>query len=188
LVWSGPLSRGGSQVLTYTATITDSLPLGSVIRQVSWLSYPEHHVLFDRMTDVHVNFPNLDSSTMSVTPTQDVEETDVLTYTIVLRNSGLVDAPMVTTTNSLPHMLDLISVDAPGRGNVLTYGNSLTWTTPLSQNEAVTLTYRAVISYQTQSNINNVAQVSDSFNPPLLLTAQTSFRSLPVYLPIIMKN
>jgi hypothetical protein len=106
----------------------------------------------------------------------------------VLRNSGTVDAPVVTTTNTLPHMLDLVSVDSPSRGNVLTYGNSITWTTPISQNESVTLTYRAIISYQTQSNINNVAQVNDSFNPPLLLTAQTTFKSIPVYLPVIIKN
>jgi uncharacterized repeat protein (TIGR01451 family) len=174
--------------LTYTATIANSLPLGSVVSQVSWFSYPEHSILFDRMADVHVNFPNLNSSTMSVNPTRDVEENDVLTYTIVLRNTGLVDAPVVTTTNTLPHMLDLDSVDPPSRGNVLTYGNSLTWTTPLSQDEVATLTYRAIISYQSQSNIVNTAQVSDGFNSPLLLTARTSFKNIPIYLPVIMKN
>jgi uncharacterized repeat protein (TIGR01451 family) len=188
LVWNGPLSQGQSKVLTYTATIANSLPLGSVVRQVSWLAYPEHNILFDRMADVRVNFPNLSSSAMSVSPSQDVEENDILTYTLVLRNSGLVDAPMVTITNTLPHMLDFYSVDPPGRGSVLTYGDSLTWTTPLSQDEAVTLTYRAVISYQTQGNINNMARVDDNFNSPLLLAAQTSFKTTPIYLPIIVKH
>jgi uncharacterized repeat protein (TIGR01451 family) len=188
LVWNGPLNRGQSKVLTYTATISGSLPLGSVVRQESRISYPDHNILFDRMTDVYVNFPNLNGSTMSVDPPQNVEENDILTYTIVLRNNGSVDAPVVTTTNTLPHMLDLVSVDAPSRGNVHTFGNSLTWTTPISHNQIVTLTYRAVVSYQTQSNINNTALVSDTFNPPLLLTAQTTFKSVSVYLPVIMKN
>jgi uncharacterized repeat protein (TIGR01451 family) len=188
LVWNGPLARNESQVFTYTAAIAGSLPLGTLVRQVSWLSYPEHNILFDRVADVLVNFPNLDTSTMRVNPAQGVEPNDVLTYTVVLKNTGLVDAPTVTTSDTLPHMLDLVAVDAPGKGSVSSYGNSFTWTTPLSRNEVVTLTYRAVISYQSQYNIQNVAVVDDGFNSPLFLAAPASFKTLPTYLPLITKN
>jgi hypothetical protein len=95
---------------------------------------------------------------------------------------------MVTTTNTLPHMLDLDSVDAPSRGNVVYSGKTITWTTPLSKSELATLTYRAVISYKTSSAIENTAYARDNFNGPLALTARTTFKTIPVYLPIIFKN
>ncbi|MFC1974817.1 S8 family serine peptidase [Chloroflexota bacterium] len=187
LVWSGSLNKNQSKVLTYTAAIANSLPLGTVISQTSWLAYPEHNILFDRVADVYVNFPALSSSTMSVTPTQGVEENDVLTYTIVLKNNGLVDDPMVTTTNTLPHMLDLVSVGTPSQGNVVSSGKSITWTTTLSKDQAVTLTYRAAISYQTSGSIENTAYISDDISL-LALTARASYKTIPVYLPVIFKN
>ncbi len=188
LIWQGSLDKNQTRIFIYTAAITDSLPLGTVVRQVSWLSYPEHNILFDRMADVDVNFPNLETSSLTVTPTQDAEENDVLTYTIVLKNTGPVDAPQVTTTNTLPHMLALMDVGTPGRGTVISHQESLTWTTPLSSNETVTLTYRAIISYRSQSNIRNTVYVDDNLNAPLELTAQTSFKSHLTYLPVIFKR
>jgi uncharacterized repeat protein (TIGR01451 family) len=189
LVWSGALNKNQSKVLTYTATITDSLPLGTVVSQTSWLAYPAHNILFDRVADVYVNYPFLNESTMVVTPTQGVEANDVLTYTIILKNTGLVDDPLITTTNTLPHMLELISVDTPSQGSVISSGKTITWTTPLSKNETAILTYQAVISYRTSSsNIKNTAYADDNINESLALTAQTNFKVIPIYLPLISKN
>ncbi len=188
LVWSGQLAKNQSKVFTYSATITNSLPLGTVISQTSWLAYPEHNILFDRPATVKVNFPDLSSSAMSVTPTQEVAAGNVLTYTILLKNTGLVDDPMVTTTNTLPHMLDWVSVDTPSRGTVIANGQTITWTTPLSKDEMARLTYRAVISYRTRSAIENTAYVNDNINEPVILTARTTFEILPIYLPLISKN
>jgi uncharacterized repeat protein (TIGR01451 family) len=188
LIWSGPLAKNQGKFFIYTATISDSLPLGTIINQTSWLAYPDHNIRFDRLATVKVNFPDLNASTMSVTPSQDVEENDVLTYTIVLKNTGLKDDPLVTTTNTLPHMLNLVSLDTPGRGIVISNGNSITWTTPLSKDEVITFSYQAVISYQTRSAIENTAYTKDAVNNPVALTARTTFRILPIYLPIISKN
>jgi hypothetical protein len=105
-----------------------------------------------------------------------------------LKNTGLVDDPQVTTTNTLPHMLDLVSVNAPSQGTVISSGKSITWTTPLSKNETVTLTYRAVISYKTSSSIENTAYANDDINGLVALTAQTTFKTTLNYLPIIFKN
>jgi uncharacterized repeat protein (TIGR01451 family) len=188
LVWSGSLGKNQAKVLTYTATIAGSLPLGTVISQTSWLAYPEHNILFDRVATTKVNFPALNGSTMSVVPTRDVEAGDVLTYTIVLKNTGLVDDPMVTTTNTLPPMLDLVSVDNPTQGTAIPAGNGILWTTPLARNEVATLTYQVVISYETSGSIKNTAYIADGFNDPVALTARTLFKSLPVYLPFVSKN
>ena len=188
LLWSGPLAGNESRVLTYTGTISDSLPLGTVVSQTNWLAYPDHRILFDRIATVQVNFPDLSASTLSVTPTEGVEENDVLTYTLVLKNTGLVDAPMVTATNALPHMLNLVSVDPPGAGSVISHGNSLTWTNALAKNESVTLTYRAAISYKTSGAIENTVYANDDANEPLALTTRTTFKTVPTYLPLIFKN
>ena len=188
LVWNGPLNRNESRVFTYTATIDSGLPLGTVISQTSWLAYSDHRILFDRVATVKVNFPDLTGSTMSVTPNLGVEAGDTLTYTIVLKNNGLVDDPLVTTTNTLPHMLELLAVDPPSQGNVESGNKAITWTAALAQNEVATLTYRAVISYKTSTAIENKAIAADDINSPLELTVRSYFKIIPTYLPVIFKK
>ncbi|MEW5959769.1 MAG: hypothetical protein AB1801_18745, partial [Chloroflexota bacterium] len=156
--------------------------------QTNWLAYPDHQILFDRVATVKVNFPDLSESTMSVTPSQGVEAGDTLTYTIVLKNTGLVDDPLVTTTNTLPAALDLLAVDPPSQGSLEAGGKSITWTTALARNEVATLTYRAVISYKTSTAITNRAYAADDINQPVMLTTQSAFKVIPTYLPIIFKN
>lgn len=188
LVWTGSLAKDESKVVTYTAAVDSDLPLGTIISQTSWLAYPDHSIVFDRVVEVKVNFPDLSSSAMSVTPTQGVEPGDPLAYTIVLKNTGLVDDPMVTMTNTLPHMLELMGIDSVSGGNVQTVGKTVTWTTPLARDEVATLTYRAVISYRASTSIVNRAYASDSFNEPVELAAQAFYKISPIYLPIIFKK
>ncbi len=188
LRWSGPLAQNEARVFTYSATIADPLPIGTLVEQTSWLAYPEHNIHFDRIAVVQVNFPNLSSSRMRVTPAQDVEAGDILTYTIVLRNDGLVDAPAVTTTNSLPHPLELLTVDGASQGNVEAGAKTLTWTTPLTRGGVATLTYRAVISYRAGYGIDNVAYATDGYGDPVRLTARAAFKVGSIYLPLIFKN
>jgi hypothetical protein len=98
-----------------------------------------------------------------------------------------VDAPQVTTTNTLPHNLEFVSIDTPDQGTVISNGDSFTWTTSLAKDE-VTLTYHAVISYETSSAIQNTAYASDAVNEPIPLTARTSFKVQPIYLPFVAKK
>jgi uncharacterized repeat protein (TIGR01451 family) len=187
-IWSGPLARNQSKVLTYTATLAGDLPLGTLVSQTSWLAYPAHGILFDRVSDLYVNFPDLNRSSMTVTPAQGLQAGNLLTYTVVLRNDGLVDNPVVTLTNTLPHLLELVSLDTPSQGTLLSGGKSLTWTTALAKNEVATLTYRAVISYEAGIAVENTAYVQDGLNPTLALTARAAFKRMHFYLPIIWKH
>ena len=187
-VWSGPLAKNESKTFTYSAVISDNLPLGTTLSQSSWLAYPDHHILFDRVADVRVNFPSYNASSFSVTPSGGAEAGDTLNYTLILKNDGLVDSPVVTATNTLPHMLDLLAYDPPSKGNLVTQGRDFTWVLPLAKNETATLTYRAVISYQTSSAIENTVEVNDGLNPPLELTARTTYKVVPMYFPLLPKN
>ncbi|MFN8454306.1 MAG: S8 family serine peptidase [Anaerolineae bacterium] len=188
LVWSGPLARNQAKVLTYTASIAAALPLGTKVSQTSWLYYPEHHLLFDRVAETRVNFPELGTSALTVSPSQGVEPGTVLNYSLTLRNSGLVNDPVVTATGALPPLLDLLGLDPPGQGTLLTSDQSFTWTTALASNQEATLTYRAVISYRTGSAVAHTVQVNDGLNEPLLLTARSTFKVLPLYFPILFKK
>jgi uncharacterized repeat protein (TIGR01451 family) len=125
---------------------------------------------------------------MNVFPKENVEAGDTLTYTLILRNDGLADAPMVTTTNRLPNMLELISVDDPSRGHVISDTYGITWTTPLSQDGVASLTYRAAISYRIGAAIYNTAYANDGFSDPVMLSDSATFRTYPIYLPLIYKN
>jgi uncharacterized repeat protein (TIGR01451 family) len=187
-LWSDDfLVPNDSKTFTYTARISGSVPLGTVISQTSWLAYPDHNIIFDRITDLPAA-PDLSTSRMEVTPNRDVEETDALTYTITLRNNGTVDAPEITTTNSLPQMLDLIMIDSPSSGDVISGGNNITWTTALSRGEVATLTFRTIISARSGGMIENVAYVEDGVHEIFPLPAQATFKPILTYLPIIFKN
>jgi hypothetical protein len=188
LVWSGPLARNQRKVLTYTATIATSLPVATNVSQVSWLAYPEHNILFDRVAEVRVNFPELNASSLAVNPAQGVEQGTVLNYTLTLRNTGPVNDPVVTATSTLPLMLDLLTVDPPSQGTLLTGGRSFTWTISLASGQEARLTYGAVISYRTSSAVVNTVTVNDGLNDPLILTAQSTFKVSPLYFPIIYKK
>ncbi|MCB9100561.1 MAG: S8 family serine peptidase [Anaerolineales bacterium] len=187
-VWSGPLAKNETKTFTYTATISDHLPLGTIVAQTSWLAYPEHHILFDRVADLRVNFPSYNTSSFSVTPTVGAQAGDILNYTLVLKNDGLVDSPVVTATNTLPLMLDLQAYTPPGKGALSIQDRNFTWVLPLAKNETATLTYQAVISYQTSSAIENTVEVNDGLNSPLTLTARTTYKVLPMYFPLLLKN
>lgn len=187
-VWSGPLAKNEQKVMTYTAAISDALPLGTVISQTSWLGYDNHNILFDRVTDVRVNFPTYNPSSFSVSPAKGVEAGDRLSYTLLVKNDGLVDSPVVTVTNPLPHMLDIVSFDTPSRGNLQREERDFTWTLPLAKNESATLTYQAVINYQTSGAIENKVYVDDDLSPPLVLTARATYKIIPMYFPMLHKN
>lgn len=184
--WSGPLAAGAQKILTYTARISQPVLPGQVISQTSWLAYADHSIRFDRITSLEAT-PNLSGSWMSVSPAQDIEENDVLTYTIMLQNHGFAGSERVTTTNVLPGALNLLAIDS-APGSVISSGNSITWTTALSRGAAITLTYRVVVSSTPGFGVLNVAHVADGQNPPLTLSAEARFKSLPLYLPVIRKN
>ncbi|MCG3211325.1 MAG: hypothetical protein FOGNACKC_04969 [Anaerolineae bacterium] len=184
--WQGPLAVGASRVLTYAAQINQPVAVGQVISQTSWLGYPAHNIIFDRVTGLAAT-PNWRSSWLGVSPSQNVQPNDVLTYSLVLRNSGFTDAAAVTATNTLPAALDLLGID-PAPGTVTSSGNSITWTAAVARGESMTLTYRAAVSNTGGFIINNVAYVKDEFNPTVMLSASAVIKTTPIYLPVITKN
>ncbi len=185
--WSGPLAVGEPKILTYTAQINQPVAVGAVFSQTNWLDYANHNLLFDRITNLAAT-PNLGSSRLEVTPTQNIKADDVLTYTIVLQNGGFANSPAVTTTGTLPGALTLLGIDGSAPGVVTNGDNSFTWTTALPRNATAVLTYYAVVSDSAGLVIKNAALVDDGLNPAVEITAQAWLKTTPVYLPVIQKN
>ncbi len=188
-LWSGSLAQNQPLTLTYRAQLSNSLPYGTVSRQISWISLPEHNVTFDRAALVPVNIANWSQSTLSVSPTR-VALNNKLTYTLRLRNTGLVDAPLITVTGEIPpHLLPLsISPPAAGGGGTGTFGGgSLLWQTPVSRNQVVTLTFTAqVIAVPFPFTFPLTLQGNDGYHQPEWL-AKAWVKPYGVYLPVIMK-
>ena len=144
--------------------------------------------MFDRTTDVDAS-SQFNTSTMAVAPQSKIIDGDVLTYTITLTNSGLVNEPAVTTTNPLPQGVELLTADMASDGStVITGGNKLTWTTSLDKDEVVSLTYRAMVSGATGSSIINEAYIKSSLNPTVTVSAEALLEPEIIYLPVIVKN
>jgi uncharacterized repeat protein (TIGR01451 family) len=188
LLWQGPLAQNERKELSYTATLSDPLPIGTLVDQTSWIYYDDHDILFERSADVYVNFPDLAGSTLGVTPALGVKPGEVLTYTLVIKNSGLGADPAVTATTTLPHMLGLAGVDPPAKGSLIIADRSITWTTDVAINEVATLTYRTVISYRPTTPIDAVIRIEDNITSPFELNARTLFEGSRLYMPLIGKN
>jgi uncharacterized repeat protein (TIGR01451 family) len=167
--------------------ITSPLPAGHVVSHTVWMGYGEHVIKFDRIADTTLNMPVLSQSTFSVTPTL-AEKGDLLTYTLRVSNTGVVDA-LVTATNALPDSLALVPATLQASSGITqTDGRAIAWTVPVSVGEAAALTYTALIT-QVPSGfvVHNRATLDDGLGHLLSLDAPAMIKGLPLYLPIILK-
>ncbi|MDM8529004.1 S8 family serine peptidase [Anaerolineales bacterium HSG24] len=187
LVWQGRLAKDEDKTFKYTAQVAEGTPLGTTAQQVSWFSYPDHTVRFDRINQVIINEPDLTDSSFEVNPAHRVAPSDMVTYTLVLSNNSLVDVPVVTASSILETEIILTEVDSPVVGTVITSTTGLTWSIPVPAQQAVTLTYRAIITQTTAKSIETNAYIDDSVHEPIELTAWLFLQQQDVYLPILLK-
>ncbi|MEM6531456.1 MAG: hypothetical protein AAF654_02470 [Myxococcota bacterium] len=118
----GRLEPGGSVEMRLRATVTESATSGEVLTNQATASANEldDPVLSDDpstpdlgdSTDIELRFPNL-LFTKAVAPAGPVTPGETLTYTIRLRNDGLVAADAVTVADPLPVELEGIVLDPP---------------------------------------------------------------------------
>jgi len=187
LTWQGPLAKNQSRLFNYSAIVGDDVPLGTVAYQTTWLTYPYHKITVDRQAQVKVNFPDIRDSSFKVTPDRGVIVGTVLSYTIILKNSSLVNIPIVTVSNTLPPELEALSLDMPKLGAVITTTRSITWTVPLARNGVVALSYQAVV-VASNSQIKNSIKIDDGVDEAMVFTAQAFFKYQIAYLPMIMRD
>lgn len=184
-VWQGALAAGEQKSMQYVAQLNQTLPPGEIIKQTSWLGYPLHTVLFDRVTAIPLA-ADLSQSSLSVSPNTGVEPGDILTFTLTLRNSGVLDANPVTTTVTLPNSLEMLPLTG---GGVITHANGFSWVTAVNRGETAGLSYQArVVRRETGSGVAVTALVREKLTPTITLRATARYKTLPVYLPVVVKG
>ena len=98
--------------------------------------------------------------TKSVTPTTGVPYHGVVTYTVVLSNSGAATDAAVWLTDTLPALVDFGSwVANPGAS---VSNDVITWNGSLSSRQAITFTWTATHTGAYNDSVVNTAQASDA--------------------------
>jgi len=190
VTWNGGIAPGQSVIVSYRVDVASPLAPGTVVSNVAYIGYDDHYILFDREVDVRVNVPDLSASTITVDK-ETAERGEPLTYTIVLRNTGVIDASSAVLINDIPAHVAYLpgSLSTAGAPPAVWDGEKVTWSGPLSLGPPVTITYGAVVS-TTGGNltIRNVAHLEDNFSYVTERTADTFVPSPPQFLPLILRN
>lgn len=139
LTWQGELGPGAVHAISYKAVplvgVIDDTRVNNPVR----FGYQRHGLAFDREATLWVNGPDLSGSTLSahVGPPAPVQ---VVTYTLLMRNSGLAAAGNISTVVTLPGELSpLTSTLAFGNGLAQLKDQHIFWQGHLEPAEAVTI-------------------------------------------------
>ncbi|RIJ69839.1 DUF11 domain-containing protein [Nakamurella silvestris] len=178
LSWTGSLPVGGKVVLTYTVTVNDGVPAGTVVdNHVSGTAQPpttpEHPV--PPITPPPVETTH-STPGFSLTKTSDplsgstVRGGDTITYTVTGTNTGATVLDPVIITDDLAEVLDHATLTgtpaaSAGPAPVVT-GTTLTWTGSLPVGAKVVLTYTVTLDSDIPAGtiVNNHA--SGTAQPP----------------------
>jgi uncharacterized repeat protein (TIGR01451 family) len=116
---------------------------GSIVSIPVTFSDLDHAITFHKEARVGVGRPDLSASTIEI-GTNPARPLDVVTWTIVARNTGLADAPSATVTGLLPIGTLMMSgtLDASvGTASEVTTG-TLQWSGAISAGGSITITYQ----------------------------------------------
>jgi uncharacterized repeat protein (TIGR01451 family) len=190
VTWHGAITSGQIVTINYRVNVTSPLAPGTVISSVAYVGYDDHNVLFDRGMDVRVNVPDFSASTIAVDK-ETAEHGEPLTYTIILRNEGIINASLAVLTNVIPAHVAYApgSLSTEGTPSAACDGEKVTWSGPLSLDLPVTVTYGVMVSTTRGGlTICNVAHLEDEFGTITERTATTAVPPLSQFFPLIMKH
>ncbi|MGH8247651.1 MAG: PQQ-dependent sugar dehydrogenase, partial [Gammaproteobacteria bacterium] len=114
----------------------------------------------------------------------------VITYTIVLRNSGAAFANTVRLTDTIPAGLTYqagsltATLGTPDDSSAPT----LTWNGVMSNTLVATVTYAVTVSAVTAQTISNTVTIHPDFSAPFARSATILVNALQLYMPVILKN
>jgi len=109
---------------------------------------------------------------------------DVLTYTIVLSNSGLTRSTNTLLFDAIPAHTTYVSGSAQATSGMLGDADGIRWIGTVIPGQTITITFRVTVNEQTC--IRNTAIVTDQHGAVTVLTALVNARRL--YLPIVKRE
>jgi uncharacterized repeat protein (TIGR01451 family) len=133
--------------------------------------------------------PDLSASTKTVLPGA-AQPASVVTYTIVLRNSGQAFTQTVHVTDTVPAGLDYVPGSLTATQGAASDGAAptLKWNGVMSSTAAITLTYRVTVVATNTQAITNTVQINPGYALPFARTAALIVNPRYLFLPIIWRG
>jgi len=189
--WSGSLASGQSVTVSLTVSLADGLPPGSIV--VVPVAFTDGHlgVTFHRTIQVGIVRPDLSSSTIDALGAEagPVQPLDVVTWTIVARNTGQADAASTTITGLLPLGTEMLSGTlAASVGGASELSGTVQWHGMIPAGGSVTITYQMAASNTLQDRLYYGSALFD--DGMMLHHAQAWLPVKPYrfYMPVIHKQ
>ncbi|MDY7041749.1 MAG: hypothetical protein SVX38_12880 [Chloroflexota bacterium] len=188
ITWQGPLVIGDAVTLTYRLSVTHPLSPSTYITNVARLEDADHGLSFRRHAVVRVNAPDLSPSTLTVN--QDTARPgDVLTYTILLRNEGIIDAVGAIISAPVPAHTTYVSgsLSAQGGGTLDDSDGLIRWSGTVSLGVPVTVTYRVVV-HDAWVTVVSRADIEDGYGERQQRRAMTTIPPCRLIFPLIAQG
>ena len=146
ITWQGTLAASTAVTLTYQLSVTHPLSPSTYITNVARIEDADRGLGFRRQAIVRVNAPDLSPSTFTVDQST-ARPGDALTYTVVLRNEGIIDAVGATISAPVPAHTTYVSgsLSVQGSGTLDDSDGLMRWSGTVSLDVPVTVTYRVVV-------------------------------------------
>ncbi len=124
----------------------------------------------------------------TVTPTTNVTYHSTVTYTVVLDNSGPLDANGVLLTDTLPSEVDFACWVVQPAGASVDTNDQITWSGTVTASNAITLTFVVTHTGDYGDVVTNTVEYSHTIGGGSDEATFTVESTIPVYLPIILKG
>ena len=187
--WQGALAQGTGVAIRYQAQLNSPMSVASLLLNPAQVHLVDHDLSFTRTARTRVNAPDLEPS-LYIVDRDTARPGETLTYTLILRNDGLVDAPSAWLTNPVPMNTTYLagSLALNGGGLASEADGIITWTGPLPCDQPVTLTYQSAVANYAGYDIVGRARLSDGYGEVWDKVASTAVPRLEVYLPLIYRT
>jgi len=186
VLWAGDLAAGQGYTLTYRAVV--QAPAPQVYDIANRLDIDDGtRLTFPRIADLRVDAPDLRASTKIVSPTV-AAQGDILRYTILLRNDGVVPANAVLT-DPLPEETPYVTGSlASSAGSAQFVDGTIGWTGEIVPGVVVTLTYRTRVALpRVGQTVANEAMLEDGYGHQQLLRSSVRVPAR-AYLPFLRRG
>ncbi len=178
LNWTGTVTKGESITFTYVVNVIGH---GSgMITNTATISDAQIPAPITRVTTNGVKIPAYSTSTKTVAPTGTVFPGQLLTYTVVLLNSGTFTGT-ATLSDVIPSGVNYVpGTAAVVGGGTLDDSNGIAWSGPVSVSGRVTVTYNALVT-AIQGSITNTAVISDPLISASVSKSVNNSIAAPIY-------
>ena len=186
LKWSGVMSNTAIVTITYRVLVTARSD--EVVTNTATVD-PALNPPFTRSAVLTISGPNLSGSTKLVSANS-AQPNEVLTYTIVLRNSGAPFTDTVRVTDTLPTGLAYVPGSLMATSGLPDDAAApvLKWSGVMSTTPAITVTYAVTVTTSASEALTNNAIIHPGYDSPFMRSVTVIANPYQLFLPVILRT